>query len=463
MFERRTSGLPLSSPYALRAPSVVDRRRSWAIAIGVLSILLLSILHLSARPIRAGVPDDEWRRSFDEDVRPILVEHCGACHGPRRVKARLRLDSLDRVLAAVTSHELLVPGDAASSSLIERITLPADDPDRMPPEGKDPLTEEQIAVIRGFVDRMPKDALTTGRAEGREPEAADATADGLELVDVADPAAARATFRENVRPLLAERCLSCHGNDAAARKAGLRLDTFSGATRARRGGRAIVPGASERSLLIDRVTAGDPEHRMPPAGSGAPLTDEEVDVLRRWIDESGATYARHWSLDPPVAKTPPQLPASSTDFVRSEIDAFVLARMQEHGLRPSEPAEALVLARRASLDLTGLPPDPTAADRFASDPTDEAWARYVDGLLASPRFGERWARVWLDLARYADSMGYEKDGRRSIWPYLSIPADGRGDLHGRDLGAALGLFVVLPDAQPPPSAAIGALGGLSGF
>ncbi len=220
-------------------------------------------------------------------------------------------------------------------------------------------------------------------------------------------------FNDDIRPLLSSRCLVCHGPDEAERAAGLRLDTAEGA-REDLGGYVIVPGEPDDSELLFRITTDDEDLRMPPAGTGEPFTESEVALIRRWIAE-GAEYANHWSYVPPRR---PELPeVRDQDWARGPIDRFVLARLESAGLEPSAEADRLTLARRLSLDLIGLPPTWEQARAFAADRSEDAYERYVDRLLADPAFGERWARVWLDLARYADSAGYADDPPRTIWAY----------------------------------------------
>lgn len=223
------------------------------------------------------------------------------------------------------------------------------------------------------------------------------------------PASASPDFATEVRPIL-QKCLPCHGPDGHSRMANLRLDSRPGATGADGGYAGLVPGDSKRSRVMVRVQAD--ASPMPPAGER--LSSREIETLGKWID-AGAAYERHWAFDPPVT---PELPAvSDPDWVQNPVDRFVLARLDDAGLRPSREANRHTLIRRAALDLTGLPPSPADADAFAADKSPEAYSRVVDRLLASEAFGEHWARVWLDLARYADSMGYEKDTLRTIWPY----------------------------------------------
>lgn len=218
-------------------------------------------------------------------------------------------------------------------------------------------------------------------------------------------------FNRQIRPLLASRCLSCHGPDPEHRSADLRLDTFEGAT-----DYAIVPGEPESSEVWMRISADDPDLVMPPVDSGkTPLTAEEKVLVRAWI-EQGADYERHWAFVPPSRPSPPS-PSHPDQSPANAIDAFVQARLSDDGLEANPVADRAVLARRVALDLTGLPPEPDALQRFLQDSSPEAYSNYVDQLLESPAFGEHWASYWLDLARYADTDGYADDYPRTIWPY----------------------------------------------
>ncbi len=218
-------------------------------------------------------------------------------------------------------------------------------------------------------------------------------------------------FNEDIRPILNENCVTCHGG--VRRQAELSLLFRDDALQPAESGKyAIVPGQSGESELIRRVAHADPDERMP--AEAPPLGRREIDLLKRWIDK-GAEWEPHWAYVAPAA---PDMPAvSDPAWPKNDIDRFVLARLDRENLRPSPQANCRVLLRRASLDLTGLPPAPEDADAFCSDPSDAAYEAAVDRLLASPRFGERWAGYWLDLARYADSNGYEKDLPRTIWRY----------------------------------------------
>ncbi len=217
-------------------------------------------------------------------------------------------------------------------------------------------------------------------------------------------------FDRDVRPLLAEHCFACHGSDAAARKARLRLDERDAALK--KG--VIVPGKPDESELVKRILSDDPKERMPPAKLNKQLTAGQKDVLRRWV-AAGAPYKAHWSLVAPVRPAPPAV--KDKGWIRNPVDAFVLAGLERAGLRPAPEADRRTLARRLSLDLTGLPPTPEEVKAFVDDQAPDAYERYVDRLLASPHWGEHRGRYWLDAARYADTHGIHFDNYREMWSY----------------------------------------------
>jgi hypothetical protein len=220
-------------------------------------------------------------------------------------------------------------------------------------------------------------------------------------------------FTRDIRPILANNCLLCHGPDASARKADLRLDVREGAVLVREGKAAIVPGKPDKSELFLRITTTDKDDLMPPAKTGKKLTKQQIDLVKRWIEE-GAPYVKHWAFVKPER---PAVPDVKDPWIRTEIDRFILARLQKEGLKPTAEADRHALVRRLSLDLTGLPPTIAEADAFAGDKAPDAYEKLVDRLLESPAYGERWGRVWLDLARYADSQGYAEDRARVIWAF----------------------------------------------
>ncbi len=221
-------------------------------------------------------------------------------------------------------------------------------------------------------------------------------------------------FNRDIRPLFSGNCLVCHGPDEDSRAADLRLDTQAGSQEDLGGYSAIVPGDPDASEIIARLTTDDADMRMPPEGKGRAFTPSDIELIRRWIDQ-GAHYAKHWSYVKPER---PPLPAVTDErWPINPIDYFVLAKLEAENLTPSPEADRLTIARRVALDLTGLPPTWREATDFAHDRRSDAYEIYVDRLLAKPAFGERWASVWLDLARYADSAGYADDPRRTIWAY----------------------------------------------
>ena len=227
-------------------------------------------------------------------------------------------------------------------------------------------------------------------------------------------ASAGIDFNRDIRPILSNSCIACHGPDEAELKADLRLDSHEGATRDLGGYSAIVPGKIEQSELIARIIEEDENERMPPKGKGSRLTVTEIALLKQWIKE-GAQFDQHWSYQPPERPTPPSITKDQWPTVHA--DNFILSKLEENGLQPSAPADRWSLARRVSIDLTGLPPSPKEAAAFVQDTSQDAYSRYVDTLLAKPSYGEHWARQWLDLARYADSAGYADDPPRTIWAY----------------------------------------------
>ena len=258
-------------------------------------------------------------------------------------------------------------------------------------------------------------------------------------------------FSRDVRPILSQHCFKCHGPDDKARKGGLRLDVRESAMKeAKSGGIALVPGKPDQSELVSRIFSTDEDELMPPPSAKRALTPEQKETLRRWV-AAGAEYQQHWAFVRPKQIEPPAV--KRADWPRNAIDHFILARLEAAGLAPSPEADLATLCRRLYLDLTGLPPTPVEQEQFeremaaaaaddkvtrrqgdkesgakitpspthlvtpSSAPRDAVLEKWIDRLLASPHYGERWARRWLDLARYADTNGYEKDRPRSIWPY----------------------------------------------
>ncbi|MBA2113300.1 DUF1553 domain-containing protein [Bremerella alba] len=222
-------------------------------------------------------------------------------------------------------------------------------------------------------------------------------------------------FGRDIRPILSGKCFHCHGPDPESREAGLRLDLEDAAKAELDSGlAAIVPGNVDESELFARVIAEDEFTRMPPPEIGKALSDREVQLIRKWIDQ-GAPFAPHWSFEPPKKHAPPTV--ENADWVKNDIDAFIFKHLADEGLTPNQEADRYALSRRLSFALTGLPLSIAETDAFVHDESPDAYEKLVDRLLVDPAYGERWGRVWLDIARYADSMGYEKDSPRNIWPY----------------------------------------------
>ncbi len=219
-------------------------------------------------------------------------------------------------------------------------------------------------------------------------------------------------FNREILPILSDHCFQCHGPDGQQREAALRLDQRDGLFAVRNGQSIVMAGDPDQSLLFARVSSTDSSERMPPENSGLALTPEQIRVIRNWIAQ-GAVWQPHWAFVAPNRPLPPNVQDNS--WCLGTVDRFVLARLEAEGLAPAPPTDRATLLRRATLDLTGLPPTPREVDDFLEDLSPAAYERVVDRLLASPRFGERMALGWLDLARYADTSGYQNDGPRSMW------------------------------------------------
>jgi hypothetical protein len=230
------------------------------------------------------------------------------------------------------------------------------------------------------------------------------------MVGSAAPAGDRLEYNRDVRPILAENCFACHGPDSASRKAGLRLDRRDDAVKSG----AFVPGKPGESALVERILADDPSHVMPPRKTKKKLSAAQKETLKRWIAE-GAEYQPHWSFIAP--KRSPLPAVKNTGWVRNPLDYFVLAELEKKGLQPAPEADRRTLARRLSLDFTGLPPEPAEVEAFVKDARPDAYERFVDHLLESPHWGEHRGRYWLDAARYADTHGIHFDNYREMWAY----------------------------------------------
>jgi hypothetical protein len=219
-------------------------------------------------------------------------------------------------------------------------------------------------------------------------------------------------FNRDVRPILSDKCFKCHGPDSAARKADLRLDIRETAVKSE----AIVPGKPDDSLLVERVFSDDPQQVMPPPGSGKSLSAAEKEVLRQWI-AVGAEYQSHWSFIPVPRHVLVPAPQDEAKWVRNQIDAFVLEKLRRAQIEPAAEVSREKWLRRVSFDLTGLPPTLEELDAFLADKTPAAYETVVDRLLKSSAYGERMTNDWIDVARYADTFGYQSDRDMHVWPW----------------------------------------------
>lgn len=345
---------------------------------------------------------------FAGDVQAILARHCGHCHGPSVQKADLNLSTRASLLRGGESGPVVIPGDTTKSLLIKKIR-----DGEMPPDDADRLSDEQLELLVRWID-----------------------SGALGEPGSADDAAAVPT-QHDVLPILLRRCAVCHGRHR--QEGGLDLRTKASLLRGGRSGPAIALGKPEQSLLLKRVEAGD----MPPAdrlveACVKPMEAHEVSLIGRWIaagapevtiapDVAGVEPDRlvtdaerqFWSFLPPRRAAVPMVSAESRQRIANPVDAFVVQRLQQAGLKLSPTADKRVLARRVALDLTGLPLDPAEVEAFVNDQNPDAYDRLVDRLLESPRYGERWARFWLDLAGYADSEGKREQDlpREYAWRY----------------------------------------------
>ena len=221
-------------------------------------------------------------------------------------------------------------------------------------------------------------------------------------------------FQREIRPILSDNCFQCHGPDSKTRLADLRLDVKDAALEARKNGAAIVPGKAQSSLLYQRVTDASAARRMPPEYSHKKLTPQQIATFKTWIDQ-GAPWKEHWAFQPPLKPKSPAV--RNAAWPRNPIDAFILAKLEEHNLAPAPRADKRTLIRRVALDLTGLPPKPAEIELFLKDASAQAYEHMVDRYLESPHYGEHRARYWLDAARYGDTHGIHIDNYREIWPY----------------------------------------------
>ncbi len=255
-------------------------------------------------------------------------------------------------------------------------------------------------------------------------------------------------FNYHIKPILSDRCFACHGPDENTREAELALHTQEGLFNLLDSAESLYvvrPGDPDHSALFQRIISHDPDFQMPPPAANLSVSEYEIDLIARWIDQ-GAEWKKHWSFIPPGDVSVPDI--AKKDFVINEIDQFVLQKQREHKLRPSETELPEKLLRRVYFDLIGLPPPVEILESFTQNPSDSAYEAVVDQLLENPKYGERMASVWLDVARYADSHGYQDDRPRTVWPWRDWVIDAFNEnLSYRDFATWQIAGDLLPDAQ----------------
>jgi len=358
--------------------------------------------------------------SYSAQVEPILKSKCLTCHSAAAKMGGLVLETYDSLLKGGVHGPAITPSRSSESRLL--LMLEGKIQPRMP-FGADPLPAADIATLKAWIDAGARgpvagEALEVEKGEKGKEEKGEGAVSlfpplPISPVNQHGPATEKAVdFDRQIRPILSDKCFACHGPDAQARQANLRLDTKEGAFADRGGYRVIVPGNSPASKLYQKISSRDQSFRMPPVSSGRTLTAEQIELIRRWIDE-GAPWEVHWAYVSPNRSPVPSVKEQS--WVRNPIDNFVLARLEREGLKPSPEADRVTLLRRLNFDLIGLPPTVAEVEAFLADKTPDAYEKKVDQLLASPHYGEKMAMPWLDLARYADTHGYHIDSLRDMW------------------------------------------------
>jgi mono/diheme cytochrome c family protein len=357
--------------------------------------------------VRIGTAEADAPPSLARDVEPLFKQQCVLCHNEGLAQAGLRLDSREMALKGGVSGPALVPGNASASLIVKRL-LGTDGGIRMP-QNMEPWPTERIALVRRWID------------EGAPwPEASVPSPVVAAPVPVAAVSGRIPDYARDVAPIFRENCVSCHGPEQ--QQSLLRLDSRTLALKGGLSGKVIVPGRGGDSPLLRRLR-GQITPRMPFQKDA--LAPDRIAVLQAWIDAgapgpddapAGARVATHWAYVKPVR--PPAPPATDTAWARNPIDAFVLARLEKEELRPSPEADRETLLRRVTLDLIGLPPTLAEIDAFVADRTPDAYETVVDRLLASPAYGERYARHWLDVIHFAETHGHDQDvPRENAWPY----------------------------------------------
>lgn len=409
---------------------------SGALAFNEMALVLPLILAIVPLALSAGEAPADPAAFFEQSVRPVLVEHCYACHSAEtRSAGGLAVDNLDALVKGGDSGPAVVPGNVEQSLLLARVQ--DSDPATRMPRKRPALATNVIHALSTWIEHgavwpASQSGPSPGGPEPAQPK------------PTTTPEAQLDFFEKKVRPILVNHCYACHSAETKP-AGGLRVDDLNGLLTGGNTGPAIVRGAPERSLLIERIRHDDPQRKMPKESE--PLSDEEIGVLETWIRDGAAWpvaavpralretpgfYAalktNHWAWQPLRSPSVPAVRDSS--WPRNDVDWFVLARLEREGLRPVADADRRTLIRRVTFDLTGLPPAPTEIEAFVQDETPEAYSRVVDRLLASRAYAERWGRHWLDVARYAESTG---PSRNIPYPHAWRYRDYVVDAVGRDV------------------------------
>lgn len=352
---------------------------------------------------------------FVRDIQPIIEQSCLKCHSGERPKGKFSLATRAAALKGGSDQVDIISGESAKSPLIHFVARVIQDSEMPPTDKGKPLTPAQVGLLRAWIDQgaqWPAD-LVLGETQVASHELS---------TNSLPPAATRPVdFVKDIQPIFAQNCLGCHG--PKRQESQVRWDNKEIAFQGGERGVDIIPGKSAESRLIHLVGGLDPDSVMPK--NGTPLPPAQIGLLRAWIDQ-GAVWPdsasakvinprNHWAFKPPIRPAVPRV--KNKKWPRNPIDNFVLAELEAKKLSPSPETDRRTFIRRVSLDLTGLPPTIEEIDNFVADRNPHAFENLVDRLLASPHYGERWARHWLDAAHYADSNGYEKDLARSIYPY----------------------------------------------
>lgn len=386
-------------------------------AISAFAALVFATALASAEIDTSKLPPAAGKFDFDKDVRPLLEQTCVECHGAEKQKGAFRIDTREMLLKGGENGDAVKLGKSAESTLIHHVAR-LDEDSAMPPKKDRALTPDQVGKLRSWIDSgapYPEGFVIRPTIKGGSKLSA------AQIAQLPVPLQRKVDFVKEIQPIFAERCYQCHG--PTRQEAAFRLDhkptVFAGGEL----GKALVPGKSDESLLIHFVAGLRQEGRMPKKGD--PLTNDQISLLRSWIDQ-GAEFPdsasvvfvdkrNHWAFKPPVM--PPVPSVQQTTPIRNPIDSFIGAKLDQEKLTFSPEAPKTALLRRVHLDLTGLPPTVEELDAFLTDDSKDAYEKAVERLLASPHYGERWARHWLDAARYADSDGYEKDKPRVAYFY----------------------------------------------